>query len=435
MRFIHTADWHLGNQMHDIDRREESAAFLRWLSDQIFEQQADALIVSGDIFDTATPSVEARRLYYDFLAACVKQGLKNIVIVGGNHDSAIMLDAAKEMLGLSGIHVVGALSGASPDELCFELTGSDGAPCAICMAIPFVREQELRGLLPKDVADGDVYAAAYKKLYADIFAQAETLRSGRSIPIIATGHLYAADLEGRLASASEAGSSDTGDDGVKKIDVLGTLGNVPPAVFPEKADYVALGHIHYSTRVAKNPRLRYSGSPFVLGFDEAMLDRSVLSVELTGAGADPLVEKLAVPAVAVYRRLSGLLSDIRAEIEKLISAHRALSADKRKPVYIEICYKKEPGLSAGDYLEETLAALPPDMQVASWKVLTATQIAGAGFDDREAQELPSLSDEDIFTSLILSHMAKDGFAPDSAQAKAALSDCLPLFMQIAAEVE
>lgn len=432
MRFIHTADWHLGNQMHDIDRSAETASFLRWLSDQIFEQHADALIVSGDIFDTVNPSVESRKQYFDFLADFVKRGLRNIVVVGGNHDSAIMLDASKELLGLSHIHVVGSISTAGADELVFELTGSDGEPCAVCMALPFVREVELRGRLSKTVPDSDLYAQGYAALYSEALEKAEALRAGRAIPLIATGHLYAAQLDGRLAASSAKGVFEAGDDGVKKLDVLGNLGAVPPSVFPEQIDYVALGHIHYATMVAKNPRVRYSGSPFVLGFDEATVPRTVLSVELSGDA--PAVETLQVPAATVYRRVSGTLSEVRDALEKLATSHAALERDRRKPLVLEICYQKEPGVSASDYLEEAIAALPADVTVASWKLLSSFQAESTGFGEVEAQEIASFSDEEIFTRLIEARLADDGFASDSEETKAALDACLPLFTRIAAEL-
>ena len=107
MRFIHTADWHLGNQMHDIDRQEEAQAFLQWLKNQIVEKNADTLIVAGDIFDTANPSAKSQRLYYTFLSWLKDTCCKNVVIVGGNHDSAVMLDSSKRLLEVLHIHVVG----------------------------------------------------------------------------------------------------------------------------------------------------------------------------------------------------------------------------------------------------------------------------------------------------------------------------------------
>ena len=440
MHFIHTADWHLGNQMHDIDRRDEAQAFFRWLKNQIVATQAVALVVAGDIFDTANPSVEARRLYYSFLASLVDSCCKNVIIVGGNHDSAIMLDAAKELLDVLNIRVVGSINNLSPADMCFELRGADDEVCGICMAVPFVREVELRNLLAdkatgdaqaENIADGDLYSVAYKALYQQVYDAAVTLRGRRKIPIIATGHLYAADLEGRL---SDARSNVKTDDGVKVLDVLGTLGNVPPSVFPS-ADYVALGHIHYSTKVARNPAVRYSGSPFVMGFDEATIPHYVLSVDMTADNSDALkVKKIETPQTFVYRRLSGSLSDIKTELHALakVAASAQAKADASqnvKPVYLELCYKRELGVSVQEFLDEAIHALPASVSVVSWKIAEADKTApGESFAQYDAAEIKNLDDTEIFTHLILS---KSGLHADSDEGKQAVAQFLPLFLQMA----
>ncbi len=91
MRFIHTADWHLGNKMHDIDRTSEVNFFLSWLKTQIENQKALSLIISGDIFDTTNPPTESRTQFKNFLSSLLPTCCKNVVIIGGNHDSASLL--------------------------------------------------------------------------------------------------------------------------------------------------------------------------------------------------------------------------------------------------------------------------------------------------------------------------------------------------------
>lgn len=420
MRFIHTADWHLGNQMHDIDRKAEYEAFFRFLKAQISEKNAEMLIVAGDVFDTVNPSVEARRLYYTFLASLVDSCCKNVVIVGGNHDSSALLDSAKELLEVLNIRVVGSINNLSYADLCFELRDSDGKVNGICMAIPFVRELELRNLLSesKKIEDGDLYALGYKLLYEKAFAEAEKLRAGRTIPIIATGHLYASGLEGRL---SEIKSNEKSDDGVKVLDVLGTLGKVPPSVFP-KADYVALGHIHYASMVEKNPAVRYSGSPFVMGFDEANLSHGVLCVSLGEKNALS-VEKIESPRTVLYRRISGTLSEIKTELAHLSKI------ESEKKCYLELCYKKEIGVNAQEFLSEEIRALSEKYAVVSWKIAESdAALLHGGFEGFDASEIKNLDDKAVFTELILS---KSGLERESEEGKALLEKFLPLFMKIA----
>ena len=428
MIFIHTADWHLGNQMHEIDRHEESQNFLRWLKNLIVEKNAETLVVAGDIFDTANPSVDARRLYYTFLASLVDTCCKNVIIVGGNHDSAVMLDSAKELLEVLNIRVVGSINNLLPSQMCFELKDSGENVCGICMAVPFVREVELRNLLSdgEKCSDEELYLKVYQKLYTLVFEEAEKLRNGRAIPVIATGHLYANDLEGRL---SDKKANEKCDDGMKVLDVLGTLGNVPSSVFPS-VDYVALGHIHYSSVVAKNPAIRYSGSPFVMGFDEANRPHHVLCVELekTGEKSNLNVEKIETPGTNLYRRISGTLAEIKAELEELSEKSKSdKNADKNKPVFIELCYKRELGVSAQEFLAEAIKSLPENINVVSWKIADSEKILSSSFDKFEASEIKNLDDKEIFTQLILS---KSGLSAESEEGKAALEKFLPLFLQM-----
>ena len=430
MRFIHTADWHLGSQMHDIDRKDETKAFLHWLKNTIIEKNADTLIVAGDIFDTANPGVEARKAYYTFLASLAESCCKNVIITGGNHDSAAMLESSKELLDVLNIRVVGSVTALSPKDMCFELKNENDEACGIAMAVPFVRELELRNYLlasttlsgRTSVSDGELYPVALKKLYSDVFEAAEKLRSGRKIPVLATGHLYAADLEEKV-------SKKDCDDGTKLIDVRGTLGNVPSGVFPP-ADYVALGHIHYSVGVAKNPSIRYSGSPFVMGFDEAERPHYVLFGEVEKSSekeSDSLkIEKIETPRTFLYKRISGTLEEVKVQLEKM------QSESETRPKFIEVSYLRENGLNAQEFLEDTIRALPQNYHVASWKVQDAEKFFSENSEGFESTELKNLDEETVFRQLIL---AKSGLSAESEEGKAALEKFLPLFMQIAGEQE
>lgn len=94
LRLLHTSDWHLGQDLHDLPRDVEHQAFLDWLLETMGAQDVDALLVTGDVFDSQNPPVSAQRRLYDFLAkAKMRRPRLNIVIIGGNHDSAARLEA------------------------------------------------------------------------------------------------------------------------------------------------------------------------------------------------------------------------------------------------------------------------------------------------------------------------------------------------------
>lgn len=421
MRFIHTADWHLGNHMHNINRDYEFKEFLKWLVVQISETKAEALVIAGDVFDVVNPSVEARKLFMDFLAEVQTTECCNVIVTGGNHDSGALLDSYKSLLGVINVNVVGSVANLEPGQMVFELKDRAGNVTGICAAVPYAREEELRQFLTEKPEEGKFNDAAYGQLYMQVYEEAEKIRNGRKIPLIATGHLYAADLEGRFSGESE---NAVADDGTRTLDVVGNLGNVHSDVFPAGFDYVALGHIHYSTRVAGNDKIRYSGSPFLLGFDEWLLPREILCVDVEN-GSAPEVRKIKVPVNYVYQRVEGSIAEIRERLEEFSSRKF------EKPNFIELCYKRESGKNVQLELEETINSLPENISVVSWRPFDEVQHFSGGFDDYDLSEIENLDEKEIFTRLILS---KNNLEKDSEEADALLKKYLPLFLQVASEV-
>lgn len=400
MKLIHTADWHLGNSMHDIDRLEESKQFLDWLKGQIVDFGAECLVVAGDIFDTTNPSVEARRLYFRFLASLLDTCCKNIVLVGGNHDSGALLDAPRDLLDALNIQMVGSLGERPVEELIKELTDANGNVVGISAAVPYVREMELRRFKTEDATD--FASNTFKGLYHAVYEAADKVRNGRNVPIIATGHLYAAQLEGRPDNDN---GSDAKEHGMR--DIVGNLGTVPVAVFPEGFDYVALGHIHYTTMVAKNPKVRYSGSPFVLGFDEAERDHHILLVDLAKDAA-PVVEKIVTPQYYAFKRVSGSIDAVKDQLKQLAKA------PSEKPLKVEVVYDYMPGVSVHEALSSVLEKAP--FEVVSWKVNRAASLSAEDFSDDALESIEVLDDEEIFRRLMMSKLgiteANDEFNKD-----------------------
>ena len=107
MRILHTADWHIGQRLHERQRTDEHEKFLNWLLETIQEYQVELLLVSGDIFDTALPSSESTNLYYRFLYRLYNETNAYAVITAGNHDSPRHLEAPREFLKMGRIYVVG----------------------------------------------------------------------------------------------------------------------------------------------------------------------------------------------------------------------------------------------------------------------------------------------------------------------------------------
>ena len=417
MKFIHTADWHLGNSMHDIDRQEETKRFLAWLKERIVELGAQCLVVSGDIFDTTNPPTEARRLYYRFLASLLETDCRNIVLVGGNHDSGALLDAPRDILEFLNIQVVGSLGERPIEEIVKEMKDADGKVIGIGAAVPYVREMELRRFSPEESAE-DFAQCTYRGLYSAVYEAAEKLRAGRDIPIMATGHLYASKLEGRPENDE---GRDAKEHGMR--DIVGNLGTIPVSVFPEGFDYVALGHIHYTTMVAKNPKVRYSGSPFVLGFDEAEIPHHILAIDLQ-KGTAPAVQKIETPQYFKFLRVSGTIENIVMQLDQL----KSVPTDK--PLKVEVVFDYAPGVSINEVLAPVLEGAP--FEVVSKKAKRTASLSADSFSDDSLETVEVLKDDEIFKRLLLS---KAGVTEMNDDIKKYYEEYLPLFMQVVEEVK
>ena len=300
MRLVHTSDWHLGQRLHDRSRDFEHRRFLDWLLELLCAQAADALIVAGDIFDSANPPAEAQRLYYEFLAACRRRlPALEVVVLGGNHDSPNRLDAPAEILRAVRIHVVGGLprladlaaGTAIAGELdtgraVIPLHGPSGAIEAWLVAVPYLRPSDLPSVLPGELgaATGDAAVDAQalaarlalagtqllgsvRSIYDRLFAFAQAQRQpGQAL--LAAGHCFLAETS-------------TSVDSERKIQ-LGNKLPLPADLFPAEVAYVALGHLHLGQSVGGKEHVRYSGSPIPLALSEAEYPHQVLIVELEG---------------------------------------------------------------------------------------------------------------------------------------------------------
>lgn len=424
MRFIHTADLHLGNKMHDVNREEEYIAFFQWLTEILTKQEAETLVISGDVYDTINPPLESRKIFNQFLAGLLGTDCKNVIIVGGNHDSGALLDSNKDLMEALNIHIVGSISNRQVSDIVFPLYDKEDQLNGICVAVPFLKESDLRRFYTKKEDDeqekADDSDQAYGVLYEQALDIAKAMRGSKNVPIIATGHLYAADLEGRYAQLE---NGEKPDDGVRVIDVLGNLGSVHVGAFPADYDYVALGHIHYHTKVAGNPKVRYSGSPFVMGFDESYIPRQVLFVECE-EGKETAVEPMEVPSNYKYRTFTGDADTLKQQLKELEK-----SAKEEEQVYIEVRYRLEHSGQVNRMIQEI--ELPENMQIVSTKIIRNTNSHQTSLGNRTMREMRELDPKEIFESFILSKLFSDG---DDDKKQEQLDKYMPYFMGAYAEV-
>lgn len=347
MRILHTSDWHLGQSLHNYDRTYEHQCFLDWLLGALADTQADALLVSGDVFDTANPPAASQRQLYRFLQQARERlpGL-DIVIVAGNHDSPSRLEAPGPLLGLHGTTVVGAplrRADGTVDvgQLVLPLRDNSGEVAAWCIAIPYLRPGDVPRL-PAGPAQADPYMDGIALLYRQAFDLArERCQPGQAI--VAMGHCHMVD--GQASADSE-----------RRILIGGTEA-LPASMFDPAIAYVALGHLHLSQRVGKLEHIRYSGSPLPMSFSEVDYHHQVLCIDLADARA-ARVASLPVPRSVGLMRVPARPAPVEEVLPLLEALDLPDLPDCQRP-YLEVRVlldKPEPGLRAR--VEAALAGKP-----------------------------------------------------------------------------
>ena len=273
IRILHTADWHLGQTFFGYDRAEEHKAFLDWLAEEIRQNEIDALVIAGDVFDVSNPSAASQRIYYEFIYRVTAENPKlQIVIVAGNHDSAARLEAPLPLLQAMRTEVRGVvrkLEGGEIDydHLTVELKNRKGEVELLCMAVPFLRQ----GDYPTVPTEGNPYAEGVRELYTQLL-QRLWKRRKENQSILAIGHLQAIGSEIAEKDYSER-------------TVIGGLECVSPDAFSEQIAYTALGHIHKAQRVSGRENVRYAGSPIPMSFAEKHYHHGVVEVTFDGGCA------------------------------------------------------------------------------------------------------------------------------------------------------
>ena len=335
MRLLHTSDWHLGHTLYDTSREAEHAAFLEWLLDMLEAHKVDALLVAGDIFDTANPSAEAQAAWYRFVAqARIRCPKLDVVVIGGNHDSAARLDAPDPLFAALDVRVVGGLPKARGsvdlERLLVPLKNAQGKVGAWVAAVPYLRPADLP-LVSEEA--GDKLIAGVRSVYAEVLEGARARRKpGQAL--VAMGHCYMVGTE--LSALSE-----------RKI-LGGNQHALPVDLFPEDLAYAALGHLHKAQRVGGREGVRYSGSPIPLSLSEASYAHQVLLVELEGeqlSTVRPLHVPRRVEILRVPSRGTAELKDVVAQLEALPELEPE-APDWRRP-YLEVSVelpRPEPGL-------------------------------------------------------------------------------------------
>ncbi len=241
MRIIHTSDWHLGISLHNASLIEDQKSFINFLINVVKEQNIDAVMIAGDIFDNSVSSAEAISLYNDAVTGlCNEIGIP-VIISAGNHDGAARLASCNELLKKAGLHIYGKLSK--------EINAVELDNIHIYM-LPYFNTDEVKSLFP------DVKISSYSDAMNCILSNIkQNFKPGKKNILMC--HCF---VSGSVLSESDRSA------------MVGGTSVVPSEIF-DGFDYIALGHLHKAQNRGYNAR--YSGSPLKYSFSEAGHKKSI----------------------------------------------------------------------------------------------------------------------------------------------------------------
>ncbi|MBU5307572.1 exonuclease subunit SbcD [Clostridioides mangenotii] len=284
MRFIHTSDWHLGKTLEGHSRIEEQEKFCEDFIKLVEEKNIDLVIIAGDIYDTYNPPAQAERLFYKTVSKLADNGRRCVFIISGNHDNPERLSAAIPLAHDQGIIILGKPNSSTNKRKYekFEITEAKegctklniSGEQVVIVSLPYPSEKRLNEVI-KDNESEEKRQISYSKKVGEIFTELEQ-NFGDDTVNIAVSHIF---VVGGESSDSE-----------RPIQLGGSL-LVDKRDLPEKADYIALGHLHKPQKASEYYNAYYSGSPLQYSKDERAYAKGANIVDVK-AGKEPVIEKV-----------------------------------------------------------------------------------------------------------------------------------------------
>ncbi len=279
MRFLHLADLHIGKRLNEFNLIEDQRYILDQIVQIALEQEADGVLIAGDVYDRSQPSTEAVELLDDFLTRLSSHNLA-VFMISGNHDSPERLSFGSRILEKNRLFVAKGLNGKLN-----KITVEDEYGPLHVYLLPFIRPAHVR---PHVEAKID----SYDEAVAAVLSTRELETNQRNI-LLAHQFVVSGDKQPELSDS--------------EVMPVGGLDAVDASLFGA-FDYVALGHLHRPQQIGSE-RIRYSGSPLKYSFSEARQPKSVTIIQL-GAKGDLEIEQHSLKPKRDLREIKGPIAEL-----------------------------------------------------------------------------------------------------------------------------
>ena len=293
MKFLHTADWHVGKTLKGRDRLDEQRAVLAEIAAVAEANEVDAVLVAGDVYDLSAPSAAAQQLVIQALLRIRRAGAE-VIVIAGNHDHGPTFEAYRPLMGVAGITLAGTVRSAERGGVVRFTARSDGADTQVAV-LPFlsqryaVRAAEIVANTPSE------NVRAYDEQVRQVIGSLTAGFGGDTVNLVMS-HITCV-----------GGTFGGGERSAQSIFEY----SVPASVFPVSAHYVALGHLHRRQTLPAPAPVHYSGAPLAVDFGEQDNTSVVCLVEAT-PGTPARVTNIPVTAGRRLRTAVGTLAELQA---------------------------------------------------------------------------------------------------------------------------
>jgi exonuclease SbcD len=329
VKFLHTADWHVGKTLKGRDRLDEQRAVLAEIADLAEANQVDAVLVAGDVYDLSAPSAPAQQLVVQALLRMRRAGAE-VIVIAGNHDHGPTFEAYRPLMGVAGISLAGAVRSPDRGGVIRFTARSDGADTQVAV-LPFlsqryaVRAAEIVANTPSE------NVRAYDEQVRQVIA---SLTSGFGADTVNLVMSHITCVGGKFGGGERSAQS------IFEY-------SVPAGIFPVSAHYVALGHLHRRQALPAPAPVHYSGAPLAVDFGEQD-NASVVCLVEAAPGVPARITDLPVTAGRRLRTVHGTLAELEAQ------------AGDFGEDYLRV-YLREP--SRAGLRDDTIAVLPGALEV------------------------------------------------------------------------
>ena len=298
MKFFHLSDLHIGLKLMNRDLREEQMDILRQVTDLAREEQPDAVVIAGDIYDKAVPAAEAVEVFDSFITE-LKRAVPEaeMMLISGNHDSGLRLNCFREILDEQKVHMIG-LPPRREEEYIEKVTFQDEFGPVNFYLLPFVKPSMVKQIVGVDENGNNLsYDATLHKL----IAREEVNTTERNVLV---SHQFYLPV-GENAESVERMDSE--------IRTVGNIDAVASDVL-EAFDYAALGHIHKPMKVGSE-LYRYCGTPLACSVSEVGQQKGVIMVEIGEKDSKTSVKITVLPLKPLreVRIIKGSLEEVLAQ--------------------------------------------------------------------------------------------------------------------------